>query len=134
MVNVNETGDPHLVVILLVALPGTRRDALVALLRALPEVRVGGVTDESEELFALTEICHPDAILTDANIWVNQRHLADDIKQRTPDVRYLAIVDGPAQRDVCLQAGAHLALLRSGLNEQALRAVLELNNNNTASP
>lgn len=133
MVNVKETGDAPLVVILLAALPGTRRDALVALLRALPEVQLGGVTAESNELLALTEKWQPDAIVTDAHIWINQRQIVEAIKQRTPRVRYVAIVDGPAQRDFCLQAGAHLALLLSGLNELALRTVLELTHGSAAS-
>ncbi len=134
MVDLTRTDDPPLVVILLAALPGTRRDALVALLRALPEVQLGGVTAESSELLALSEKWQPDAIVTDANIWLNQPHIVQDIKQRAPKVRYVAIVDGPAQRDFCLQAGAHLSLLLSGLNELALRTVLELTHDRTASP
>ena len=111
------------VVILLAALPGTRRDALLALLRALPEVQIGGVTSTLTELLTLIERWQPDAVVIDESLCASQCCMAAVLVQMVPAARCVAVVDGPAQRDQCLREGAHLAFLRSGLTEQTLRSV-----------
>lgn len=110
--------------IVVAAAAGIRRDALVSLLRAQPNITVDAVVDDIAAVPCITAAGKTHVVILDTGLEPEKTvSLIQWLRQNTPAVRCIVLADNTALRATCLQAGAADVLLKGCLDETMLAVV-----------
>ncbi len=111
--------------IVVAAKPGVMRNSLLSYLRTIPNAQVIAVVGSA--LIALDTIreWQPSLVVVDSDLteW-EMETLLRQLQGELPHIKSIALVESIRQQQVCLAAGANVALLKGFLDEQLRQAVL----------
>jgi DNA-binding NarL/FixJ family response regulator len=101
------------------------REALHALLAAVPGLEVVGTAESSAEAVRLAEVLQPDAVLLDISMDAGNLVAMHDLRRAAPRSRLLVLTAQEGEDEVwaALQAGADGYVLKESSRDELLTAI-----------
>ena len=109
---------------LIVTAPGSLQNGLLALMTAIPQIKVVGEADNASVVLEMVVEHRPDLVLLEGNLagtepWA----LLRQIKNERPATRCIALADDVLQQQEAMAAGADIALVKGFAPVQLIAAV-----------
>ncbi len=110
--------------VLIAAKPGIMRNSLLSYLRTISDVQIVGLADEIETALESIRQDKPQLVIIDSDL--SEEHVIGLVKQINAEPftpQTIVLVNSLLQKERCLRAGAHHALLKGFLDKQLEQAV-----------
>lgn len=102
------------------------RNGLLALLATCPEIEVIGEAADGQAALRLVEAYHPDVVLMDVRMQnMDGIEATRRIKTRWPEITVITLTMYGERRIDALAAGSDVFLLKGGLSDDLLTAILK---------